>query len=64
MLLYDAIARLVASPVGVHAICADAIDAAAGAFYRAHQFQAFLSRPHSLYLPIKTALALVKGKTA
>lgn len=64
MLLYDAIARLVASPIGVHAICADAIDAAAVAFYRAHQFQPFLSRPHSFYLPIKTALALAKGKTA
>lgn len=59
MLLYDAIARLAASPAGVHAICADAIDAVAAAFYKAHQFESFLSRPQSLYLPMKTALTLV-----
>jgi ribosomal protein S18 acetylase RimI-like enzyme len=59
LLLYDAIARLATAPVGIHAICADAIDEAAGAFYQAHQFQPFLSRPQSLYLPMKTALALV-----
>jgi len=60
MLLYDAIARLAASPAGVHALCADAIDDAAAAFYKAHQFEAFLSRPQSFYLPMKTAQALVK----
>jgi ribosomal protein S18 acetylase RimI-like enzyme len=59
MLLYDAIARLAASPAGVHAICADAIDADAAAFYKAHRFEAFASRPQSFYLPMKTALALV-----
>ena len=59
LLLYDAIARLATSPVGIHALCADAIDEAAGAFYQAHQFRPFLSRPQSLYLPMKTALALV-----
>lgn len=61
MLLYDAIARLAASAAGVHAICADAIDADAdaAAFYKAHQFDAFLNRPQSFYLPMKTALALV-----
>lgn len=59
MLLYDAIGRLVASPVGAHAICADAIDEQAAAFYQAHQFQSFVSRPHSLYLPLKTAFELV-----
>lgn len=58
MLLYDAIARLAASPAGVHAICADAIDAEAAVFYRAHQFRAFVSRPQSFYLPMETALAL------
>ena len=60
--LYDAIARLATSPVGIHAICADAIDEAAGAFYQAHQFRPFLSRPQSLYLPMKTALALVTNR--
>ena len=58
LLLADAIHRLVHSPVGVHAICADAIDEAAVAFYRAHQFRSFSSRPQSLYLPMKTAAAL------
>lgn len=59
MLLYDAIARLAASPAGVHAICADTIDTDAAAFYQRHQFQAFASRPSSFYLPMKTALQLV-----
>ena len=59
MLLADAITRLAAAPIGVHAICADAIDNAAAAFYREHQFQPFVSRPSALYLPMKTALALV-----
>jgi ribosomal protein S18 acetylase RimI-like enzyme len=63
LLLADAIARLAALPVGLYAICADAIDEAAIAFYRAHQFRVFISRPHSLYLPMKTALSLV-GKPA
>lgn len=58
MLLADAITRLANAPVGVHAICADAIDDDAVAFYREHQFQPFVSRPHGLYLPLKTALAL------
>ena len=59
MLLADAITRLAAAPIGVHAICADAIDDAAAAFYREHQFQPFVSRPHTLYLPMKTALAVM-----
>jgi ribosomal protein S18 acetylase RimI-like enzyme len=62
MLLYDAIGRLAASPVGAHAICADALDEAAAAFYQAHQFQPFVSRPHSLYLPLKTVFELVSPK--
>ena len=59
MLLYDAIARVVTSPVGAYALCADAIDDGAADFYRAHQFQAFLSPPHRFYLPMKTAVELV-----
>lgn len=59
LLLFDAIARLAASPAGIHAICADAIDETAAAFYRDHQFQAFASRPLGLYLPMKTALDLI-----
>jgi hypothetical protein len=34
LLLYDTISRAAKSPVGAHAICADAIDEAAAAFYR------------------------------
>ena len=58
MLLADAITRLAAAPVGIHALCADAIDDAAAAFYREHQFQPFISRPNSFYVSMKTALAL------
>lgn len=62
MLLADAITRLAAAPIGLHALCADAIDEAATAFYREHQFRPFVSRPNALYLPMKTALALVTNK--
>lgn len=62
MLLADAIRRLAAAPIGLHAICADAIDEAAAAFYREHQFRPFASRRNALYLPMKTALALVAEK--
>jgi ribosomal protein S18 acetylase RimI-like enzyme len=63
MLLADAITRLTAAPVGIHALCADAIDDAAVAFYSEHQFQPFSGRPHSFSLPMKTALALVAQRT-
>ncbi len=61
LLLYDAIRRVVRAPVGVYAICADAIDESAIAFYREHQFQPLPSRPQTLFLPMKTAVALVDG---
>lgn len=61
LLLYDAIARLAKAPIGMHAICADAIDDAAAAFYRKHQFRPLVSRPQSLFLPMKTALLLVEA---
>jgi ribosomal protein S18 acetylase RimI-like enzyme len=61
MLLYDAISRVAKAPFGAYAICADAIDEVAAAFYRDHQFQPLVSRPQSLFLPMKTALALVSG---
>ena len=61
LLLYDAISRVAKAPVGAYAICADAIDKFAAAFYRDHQFQPLVSRPQSLFLPMKTALALVIG---
>ena len=62
MLLADAITRLAAAPIGLHAICADAIDDTAGAFYRVHQFQPFASRPNAFYLPMKTAHALIADR--
>lgn len=58
LLLADAITRLVSAPVGIHAICADAIDDDAAAFYREHQFQSLTSRAGGFFLPMKTALAL------
>jgi len=61
LLLYDAIARIAHSPIGAHAICADAIDDEAAAFYRKHQFRPLDSRPRGLFLPMKTALLLVAG---
>jgi ribosomal protein S18 acetylase RimI-like enzyme len=59
MLLYDAIARVASAPIGAHAICADAVDDKAKAFYQAHLFQSFPSRPASLFLPMKTAEKLI-----
>lgn len=57
-------ARLAAAPIGLHAICADAIDDAAAAFCREHQFRPFNSCPYTLYLPMKTALVLVAKATS
>lgn len=60
MLLYDAIARISASPIGAHAIFADAIDDAAAAFYRKHLFTPFATKPMSLFLPLATARRLIE----
>ena len=56
MLLRDAIVRVATSNIGVYALCADAIDEAAVAFYRRFLFTPFESRPTSLFLPLATAL--------
>ena len=61
LLLFDAIARIARAPIGAYAIYADAIDDEAVAFYRKHQFAPLVSRPQSLFLPMKTALLLVEG---
>ena len=61
MLLYDAISRVAQAPIGAYAICADAIDEDATVFYLKHQFQPLLSRPQTLFLPMKTAQALFSG---
>ena len=61
MLLYDAIGRVAKAPIGSYAICADAIKEDATAFYTKHQFQPLVSRPQTLFLPMKTAQELVSG---
>lgn len=61
LLLYDAIRRVCRGPVGAYAICAEAIDESAAAFYRKHQFQQLHSRPQTLFLAMKTAQNLVDG---
>ena len=64
LLLADAIHRLAHSGVGAHALCADAIDDDAAAFYRKHQFKPLVSRGHSYFLPMKTAMALFSDAAA
>ena len=59
MLLHDAIVRVGTSRIGVYALCADAIDEAAVAFYRRFLFTPFESRPTSLFLPLATALKAI-----
>jgi ribosomal protein S18 acetylase RimI-like enzyme len=61
MLLRDAVVRVAASTIGVHALCADAIDEAAVDFYRRFQFTPFEGRPKSLFLPLATALRAFAG---
>jgi GNAT superfamily N-acetyltransferase len=61
MLLYDAIGRVAKAPIGAYAICADAINEVATAFYTKHQFQPLVSRPQTLFLQMKTAQDLVSG---
>ena len=58
LLLYAAISRVAKAPIRAYAICADAIDESAVGFDRKHQFQQLLSRPKTLFLPVKTAQAL------
>lgn len=59
-LLFDAIKTIATAPIGVHAIFADAIDEKAASFYAAFGFTSLIGRPHTLYLPVATGLALLK----
>ena len=61
MLLYDAIVRTATSPAGVHAICADAIEETAAAFYLRYLFTPVVGKPLSLFIPLSTALELIRG---
>jgi len=58
-LVFDAVKRVATAPIGAHAIFADAIDEAAGLFYRELGFMPLVSRPNAYYLPIVTAMKLL-----
>lgn len=58
-LLFDAIKTVATSSIGAHAIFADAIDDKAAAFYADFGFMPLIERPHTLYLPVATALRLM-----
>jgi len=58
-LLFDALRTVATAPIGALAVFVDAIDERAAAFYRAFGFTPLTERPHRLYLPVKTALALL-----
>lgn len=64
MLLRDAVVRVEASQIGAYALCADAIDEPAAAFYRRFLFTPFESRPMSLFLPLATAVKVIEGQGA
>jgi GNAT superfamily N-acetyltransferase len=53
-LLADAALRVIKGDVKAFALIVDAKDENAVAFYQHHGFQAFASRPHSLFLPLGT----------
>lgn len=58
-LLFDAVRTVATTPVGAHAIFADAVDDRAASFYAAFGFVPLIERPRTLYLPVKTALRLL-----
>jgi ribosomal protein S18 acetylase RimI-like enzyme len=60
-LLFDAIKTVATAPIGAHAIFADAIDDKAAGFYAAFGFTHLIQRPHTLYLPVTTALSLLSS---
>ena len=60
-LLFDAIKTVATSPIGAHAIFADAIDDKAASFYAAFGFVPLVERPRTLYLPAATALSLISA---
>jgi ribosomal protein S18 acetylase RimI-like enzyme len=59
-LLFDAIRIIASSPIGAHAILADAVDEPAAKFYEAFGFSRLSGRELSFYLPVATARALVE----
>lgn len=61
-LIMDAVARAAQAEPAIFALIVDAKDDAAIAFYQHHQFQRFLRKPASLFLPIATALQALSVK--
>lgn len=61
VLLFDAIARAARADAAIFAVIVDAKDETATGFYRHHGFLPFAGRPTSLFLPIATAIKLLKG---
>lgn len=59
-ILFDAILRALRADPAVLTVIVDAKDEAAAAFYRRHGFEAFASRPSSLFLPVETAAELLR----
>jgi hypothetical protein len=55
----EALAKHERCGVRAYAIFADAVKEDATAFYTKHQFQPLVSRPQTLFLPMKTAQDLV-----
>lgn len=60
-LLFDAIERAVRADTAVFALVVDAKDEQAMRFYQHHEFQAFERNPAKLFLPVATALKLLKN---
>ncbi len=60
-LLMDAIARTAeaASSIGIYAVIVDAKNEPAKAFYEKYGFKAFPTLPRRLFIPLKTAAALL-----
>jgi hypothetical protein len=56
--LADAVRRSARSEPAAFTLLVDAKDDSAAAFYRKHGFIPLASTPHSLFLPIATALKL------
>jgi len=59
-LLFDAIRTIALSPIGAHAVFADAVDERAAGFYEAFGFTPLSGRPLTLYLPVATAMDLLR----
>ena len=59
-LLADAIRRTLQAPPAVFTLLVDAKSEEAANFYRRHGFQSLISRPRTLFLPLATAIALLK----